>query len=58
MRKKMTRSQNSVLLATTSLFLSSLLLYNQVYGIFNMSCLGVIFRDGMSTPLNGEAAYS
>jgi len=36
--------------------------YQQVYDIFNMSCLGVILqvmgRDGMSTPQNGAAAYS
>jgi len=36
--------------------------YQQVYGIFNMSCLGMILqvtgRDGMSTPQNGAAAYS
>ena len=36
--------------------------YQQIYDIFNMSCLGVIFhvrgRDGMSTPQNGAATYS
>jgi len=41
----------------------SLVLYcfQQVYDIFNMSCLGVIFQvrshDGMSTPQNGAAAF-
>jgi len=36
--------------------------YEQVYDIYNMSCLGVILqvrgRDGISTPQNGVAAYS
>jgi len=36
--------------------------YQQVYDIFNTSCLRVILqvrgRDGMSTPQNGVAAYS
>jgi len=36
--------------------------YQQVYDIFNMSCLRVILQvrghDGMSTPQNGAAAYS
>ena len=35
--------------------------YRQVYGIFNVSHLGVILqvrgRDGMSIPQNGVAAY-
>jgi len=35
--------------------------YQQVYDIFNMSCLGVILQvrgcDGMSTPQNGAAAH-
>jgi len=36
--------------------------YQQVYDLFNMSCLEVILqvrgRDGMSTRQNGVAAYS
>ena len=36
--------------------------YQQVYDIFNMSCLGVILQvrgcDGMSIPQNGAAAHS
>jgi len=36
--------------------------YQQVYDIFNMSCLGMILQvsglDGMSIPQNGATAYS
>jgi len=52
---------SAFLIACTALSLV-LCCYQQVYDIFNMSCLGVILhmrdRNGMSTLLNGAAAYS
>jgi len=58
---------NKVLQGTWRVYipLISLLVFccwQQVYDIFNVSCLGVILKvrgcDGMSTPQNGAAAYS